>query len=273
MMEYTNYKKDIVYSIQKIRHIRPLVLNITNYVSMNFVANALLAFGASPLMGLEKQELQELVEMSDSVVINMGTLDEQFLGCAKAVAEYAKIYQKPVVFEPIGCGVSQFRHYAAEIILETGAISVVRGNASEIIALSGLSAFSKGVDSVHFTEEATVAATKIVKKYGVTVLVSGDKDMIVNSSLFGHIDLDIEAMNYVSGMGGVAAAICGAFLGCEKDVFFSAFAAALVMASTGREANKNAIGPGSFAVNFIDQLSLINTEQIICMTRSYIEAI
>lgn len=272
-MVYTDYQSDIVQLIQKIKHSKPLVLNISNYVIMNITANALLAMGASPIMSLEKREINELVQISHSVVINIGTLHQEFIECAIMAAQFAHIIQIPVVLDPVGVAVSNLRKHTAYQILETGAVSVIKGNASEVIALAGLNAMSRGVDSVHLSEEAMAAAKTLVRKYNLCVVITGEKDIIVSTNNIGYIDLDIPMIKKITGMGCMASALCGAFLGCEKDNFFAAFACMYMMAVIGRETQKNIRGPGSFSVCFLDQLAQIHPSLIHNMQASYIEKI
>lgn len=272
-MVYTDYQSDIVQLVQKIEHTRPLVLNISNYVIMNITANALLAFGASPMMSIEKSEIGELAQMSHAVVINIGTLNKDFIECAVLAAKFACFEHIPVVLDPVGVAASALRKHAAYQILDTGAVSIIKGNPSEIIALAGLSALSRGVDSVHVSEEAIAAAKTLVHKYNLCVVITGEKDIILDANYIGYIDINVPVMQKITGMGCVASALCGAFLGSEKDHFFASFASMYLMAVVGREVQKNTNGPGSFSVYFLDQLSQIHPSLIHNMSSSYIEKI
>ncbi len=112
------YTETIAHIIQQIIAQNPLVLNLTNHVVMNHTANGLLAIGASPIMSVETDEIEDLVQISSAIVINMGTLDHAFVDRALLAAHTAKKCNKPVIFDPVGAGASKFRQKASEEILK-----------------------------------------------------------------------------------------------------------------------------------------------------------
>jgi hydroxyethylthiazole kinase len=100
--------------LQKIRENSPLIHNITNYVVMNNTANALLAIGASPVMAHAVEEIDDIVSISSSLVINMGTLSEKWIESMLIAVKKAKELNKPVVFDPVGVGASKYRTETAK---------------------------------------------------------------------------------------------------------------------------------------------------------------
>src|SRR3989338_93359 len=136
----------IFSDILLIRESRALILNLTNFVVMNTTANALLAIGASPIMAHAPEELAELTTISRALVLNIGTLDAFWIKNIFLAAQFAFAKNKPVVFDPVGAGASQLRTQTALDLLKTGYITVLRGNASEIIALDQKTK-TKGVDA------------------------------------------------------------------------------------------------------------------------------
>ncbi|MFV0431870.1 MAG: hydroxyethylthiazole kinase [Alphaproteobacteria bacterium] len=267
-----NHSK-VLQSIQKIEKSNPLVLSLTNHVVMNFTANALLSIGASPLMSLAADEMDELVNISHAVVINIGTLNSCFLECSFEAAKAAIKYKKPVILDPVGVGASQLRSQAVQDILETGAVTLLKGNASEVIAIGNLTspATSKGVDSSHSTDEAIASAIEIAKKYKICVAITGPTDVVVNEQYIGYIDLNVPMMTKVTGTGCTAAALCGAFSSCDDDAFVAAFSTLFTMSLVGNEAQKQTKAPGSFATAFIDGLSQITPEMVMNMSGVFIE--
>ncbi len=248
--------------LEKIFHIArnistqsPLILNLTNYVVMNHTANGLLALGASPIMSEEIGEIDELVKMSDSLVINIGTLNDAFIERAIFASERAKIYNKPVVLDPVGAGASRIRRKTSQSILKTGAVSILKGNASEIIALAAPNQQGHGVDSIHTSHDAALTAKKLTAQYGITVGVSDATDIIVNQERTAFVSLDVPMMKKITGMGCMASAICGACLAVEEDSFLAAFAAMFIMSVAGSQAVKQEQNISFFVPHFFNSLN------------------
>ena len=134
-------------NILQIRTTSPLVHSITNYVVMNNTANAILAIGASTIMAHARSEVEEMVNISHSLVINIGTVDEYWEETMLLAAKKANELNKPWILDPVGAGATSYRDSVLSKILSLNPI-VIRGNASEIIALSKASkTITKGVDS------------------------------------------------------------------------------------------------------------------------------
>ena len=93
----------------KIKKNKPLILNITNYVTMDFVANGLLSLGASPVMSKAEQEIEDLLQLAQSIVINLGTLDKQFIALCEHACLIANQLKKPIILDPVGAGASSYR--------------------------------------------------------------------------------------------------------------------------------------------------------------------
>lgn len=169
-----------IYShICQLRQASPFVHNITNWVAMNFSANALLACGASPLMAHAPEELEEVANISQSLVINIGTLDRDLVSGMEEAILYAAERRIPIVLDPVGSGATKLRTETAKRFLQSKKISVIRGNASEILSLSDAEAKTKGVDSAHSSHEALRAAQSLVSAHDLVVCVSGEVDFMV----------------------------------------------------------------------------------------------
>lgn len=104
---------EIQSTLTQLRHVQPLVLCLTNYVTMDFMANALLALGAAPLMSESREEIEELVSISHALYINIGTLNDAFMARALFAAKIANYLNKPIVLDPVGAGASKLRTAAA----------------------------------------------------------------------------------------------------------------------------------------------------------------
>ncbi len=248
--------------VQAIRSSAPLIHNITNFVVMNNTANALLAIGASPAMVHAVEEVEEFVSISSALVINIGTLDKNFVAGMELAMRKAAQLSKPIVFDPVGVGATTFRNQVSSQLLNAAAPSVIRGNASEIMALAGLNAQTKGVDSTQGSEAAIQAAQSLSSHYGCVVVISGATDYIVSQSRQASVANGHALMTKVTGMGCSATALVGAFAAVNDDFFEAATHAMAVMGIAGEIAAEKQAAPGSLQLNFLDALYLINESDI-----------
>lgn len=245
-----------------IRESRPLIHNMTNFVVMNTTANALLAIGASPIMAHASQELAELISISNILVLNIGTLDEHWIKNMSIAAHLAVEKNKPIVLDPVGAGASALRTQTALDLLTTSHITVLRGNASEIMALDKQSALSKGVDSAEKSERAMSAAKNISNTFGCIVVISGETDYCVLNNSVLSVHNGSPMMAHVTGMGCIATAITGAFLAVNKNPLIASFHAMICMGICGEIAATESKGPGTFLPQFLDALFCIDLKTI-----------
>jgi hydroxyethylthiazole kinase len=254
--------KAIEITLNNIKIKGPLVHNITNYVVMNTTANALLSIGASPIMAHAIEEVEDMVAIASSLVINMGTLSEKWIDSMLLAAKKAKEINTPFVFDPVGIGASRYRTQTALTIIEKATPNVIRGNASEIMALAQLTNSSKGVDSTIQTKDAIVGAIQLSKKLKNTIVISGAIDYIITGDAINKISNGSALMANVTGMGCTATSIIGACIAVESDMHIAATTAMAIMGIAGERAHALSKGPGSFQVNFLDSLYLITDELI-----------
>jgi len=246
--------KNLENTLDIIRKAAPLVHNITNYVVMNTTANALLAIGASPIMAHAKQEVEDIVSISSSLVINMGTLSEKWKESILLASKKAKDTQTPIVFDPVGVGASPYRTETAKAIIHNAVPDIIRGNASEIMALAQVTNSTKGVDSTITASDAIQGAILLSKSLKNTVVISGALDYIVTGDKMSSISNGSTLMSKVTGMGCTATSIIGACMAVEKDMHTAATAAMAIMGIAGELTAKVSSGPGSFQMNFLDSL-------------------
>ncbi|WP_291728417.1 hydroxyethylthiazole kinase [Bernardetia sp.] len=247
--------------LTELRKTTPLVHNITNYVVMNNTANALLAIGASPVMAHAVEEVEDIVSISSSLVINMGTLSKNWVEAMILAAHKAKELNKPFVFDPVGVGASKYRTETAKKIISTARPNVIRGNASEIMALAEITNSTKGVDSTASSDAAISAAQKLSNELGNTIIISGATDYIITQDKINEITDGDAMMSKVTGMGCTATAIVGACIAVESDYQLASTVAMKIMGSAGNMAAKTAKGTGSFEMSFLDSLSNLNQLQ------------
>jgi len=247
-------------SFHSIRKASPLVHCITNYVAMEFNANALLAVGASPFMSFCKEELKEISEISDSLAINIGCLDAVQIEAMKIAASLACVSGKPWILDPVGAGATLLRKETALSLAEAYHPSVIRGNASEIMALAGVKCNSHGVDSVESSDNARSAADELALRFSTIVSVSGPKDYITDGKNNTTIESGNEMMPMVTAMGCTATALTAAFLAVSDTPFEAAANAMRLMGEAGDIALSAANGPGTLKCAFIDALYNLTTE-------------
>ncbi|MDO9559141.1 MAG: hydroxyethylthiazole kinase [Syntrophales bacterium] len=240
--------------IEDIRKTAPVVHNITNYVAMNNSANALLAIGASPVMAHAEDEVEDMVDIAGALVINIGTLSDPWIRAMFRAAHRAKDRKVPVILDPVGAGATAFRTRTARELLREGPPAIIRGNASEIMALLDENAKTKGVDSTAASHDAVDVARQLSNINGCVVCVSGETDYIVRGDDVTRIMNGHAMMTRVTGMGCIASALCGAFAAVNGDYAEAAAQAMAVMGIAGEIAAQDVPGPGSLQVRFLDAL-------------------
>jgi hydroxyethylthiazole kinase len=241
-------------ALVRVRAEAPVVHNITNYVVMNTTANALLAIGASPVMAHAPQEVEEMVGIAQALVLNIGTLSETWIDAMLMAGRAAKRRGIPIVLDPVGAGATSYRTTTARRLLAEIAPTIVRGNASEIRALCSDGAATRGVDSMHGTEESLDAARNLSETHGCVVSVSGAVDVVVSYASVARVHNGVPLMTRVTGMGCTASALTGAFAAVASSPFVAAVQTMAVLGVAGELTAARATGPGSFQVQLYDVL-------------------
>ncbi len=243
----------------KIREQKPLVHCITNHVTVNDCANALLAIGASPTMAHHPLEVEEVTHGCHSLVCNLGATDDyEAMLLATRVAGKAG---HPIVIDPVGVGCSSFRREHFWKMIKASSISCIRGNLSEIKALWDNQATAAGVDAAEDTqtlEEKDRLLIEFSKKVGCIVVASGETDIVSDGVQCVHITNGSSMMTKVTGCGCMSSALIGAYLAVEESI--EAVAAACTrMGRCGELAEQRTKelqgGTMIFRMQLIDELS------------------
>lgn len=248
-------KDQITHALNNLRTTRPLILNVTNYVTMDFVANGLLSLGASPIMSVAKNETRDLLKLVRAVALNLGTLNDDFISYCTYVCEIANELDVPIILDPVGAGASEYRTETCKQLLDAFSFSMIRGNASEIMALTHNSFTTCGVDSTLQSEMAFEAAQHLSNTYNTVVVVSGKKDIIVNQQQFVFCEHGSPLMPKVTGSGCLLTAVLAAFRAVDENCFQAASIGTHFYGLSGEKAALTASGPASFKVMFLDTLS------------------
>ncbi|HLP09517.1 MAG TPA: hydroxyethylthiazole kinase [Opitutaceae bacterium] len=240
----------------------PLVHNITNYVVMNNTANALLALGASPAMVHAIEEVEEFVALSQSLVVNIGTLSTPWIRAMQKAADAANARHIPWVLDPVGAGATTLRtETAADLARQRPAC--IRGNASEILVLAGATAEkTKGVDSTRNSTDALAPARELAQSTGAIVAVTGPVDYVTDGAQTIALGNGHPLMARVTGLGCTATALVGAALAVEADRLVAVASGLSFLALAGEIAAEQSPGPGSLQLHLLDALHRLDVATI-----------
>ncbi len=248
-------------NLQRVRDKKPLVQNITNYVVMNTTANALLALGAAPVMAHAAEELEDMLKIADSLVINIGTLDSRWVESFIEAANIAGDLKKPVVLDPVGAGATSYRTKTALRILNTGNITVLRGNMSEIASLLGKGT-TRGVDATHYDSNlAEGIAIKAAEEFDLITAVTGPIDYVSDGKKVFEIKNGVELLSRVTGTGCMVSAITGAFLSVDAPLR-ATISALTVFGVSAELAYEISRYPGSFHIELYNSLYRIDEKML-----------
>lgn len=257
---------DLPAALSDLRMAAPLVHNITNVVVANVTANALLALGASPAMVQAPEEVEEFVAKASALVVNIGTLMAPQRLSMHLAAKAATAAGVPWILDPVAAGATQYRLETARSLLALKP-QVLRGNASEILALAGESGRSRGVDSTQTSDRGLEAARMLARRNGTVVAVTGAVDYITDGDQVLAIENGHLMLTRVTGTGCTATALIGAFLGAGLSGIEAAGAGLAVLGVAAEMAAENAAGPGSFQVALLDALYALDETELASRAR------
>ncbi len=246
--------------LNRMRDRAPLVQNITNYVAMNVMANIMLAAGASPAMVHASEEGPEFAAIASAVSINIGTIDADWAEAMAATAEGAQKAGTPWVLDPVAVGATAFRQEQGARLLGFKP-TVIRGNASEILALGGTAAAGRGADAADPVAAAEEVARDLAKRTGAVVAVTGEVDYVTDGERAARVSNGHSLMPLVTALGCSLTGYVAAFI-VDEDPFDATVAALACFAVAGEIAADGATGPGSFQVRFIDALHNLTADVV-----------
>lgn len=246
---------------------KPMVHHITNYVTVNDCANAVLAIGGSPVMADEPEEVEEMVSFASALVINIGTVNRQKAKSMMIAGTRAKELGIPVIFDPTGCGATKFRKEVSGDILQFIRPSIIKGNTAEILSLLNENVKEHGVDSrvIVSDDDLAKAAKQLAGAEETLVFVSGKTDIISDGTRTARIYNGKPEMEKVTGTGCMLSSITGTIAGANMDnLFDAAVTAALMMGIAGEMAYEKEWnrGPGHFHMGILDALGTITAEDL-----------
>jgi hydroxyethylthiazole kinase len=244
-----------------LRDTAPLVHCLTNTVVQTITANALLAVGAAPAMVDEPKEAAEFAAIASAVLVNVGTVHERTAEAMLLAARAAGDAGTPWVLDPVAVGALGFRTGVAAELADLGP-TVVRGNASEVMALAGAGAGGRGVDSTAAADDAVEAATALARRTGGIVAVSGVVDLITDGTRTVRVGGGSELLTRTTGAGCALGALVAAYVAASGDALTGTVAAHAHVALAAEAAARTAAGPGSFAIAWLDALDAVPAEDL-----------
>jgi hydroxyethylthiazole kinase len=257
-----DFSEKAAFNLAAVRDQNPLIHNITNLVAMNYTANALLAMGAAPVMAHDQGEVEDMVALAGALVINIGTLTEDWLTAMIKAGKKASEKDIPIILDPVGSGATPLRTKAARKIIAETHVRVIRGNASEIVSLKHTDSKTRGVESVHSVEEAAQAAEVLAEELKTTLAITGAVDLITDGNRVIRVSNGHPLMRYVTGAGCTATVTIAAFLAVDADPLSAAATALAFFGLAGEIAAETSSAPGSFMIRMLDALYLITPEEL-----------
>lgn len=250
--------------IDELREKNPLVLCLTNFVVTNFTANVLLASGCSPIMSFDGREISELCSISQAVLINIGTLNEDFEDLIFKAIETLKIKNIPVVFDPVGSGATKQRTELTKKIinlLNNGNL-IIKGNASEILSILDLGN-SRGVDSVDSSDNVIEIGKKISSQFNCKVCITGKNDYIIkeNGEKILKLSNGSKLLQKITGTGCALGGLIAGFSSLNKNNSIEKAISTFNIASEIAEKNSES-KIGSFQIELLNQLGNIKSEEV-----------
>lgn len=257
--------KTAAEALEALRAKRPLVQCMTNMVSSNFTANALLALGATSVVVEDLGEASQFTSSADSILVNVGTVTKPQADAMRAAVSRANSLGRPWALDPAGVGALPLRTFTVKELMRRFP-SIIRGNASEIAFLAGAETAGRGVESTISSDEVMQAAPRLAGVTRAAVLVSGAVDYVAaEGAPLVAVANGSPLMARVNGVGSVQGAVAAAFLGTlgGRARWESALAASLVVSVAGELAVAKGKTLGAFPAAFIDALDAITSDDLV----------
>lgn len=248
--------QDLADALTALRDRTPLVQCLTNVVVAGWTANVLLAVGAAPAMVDNPHEAGEFATIAGGILVNLGTPYDDTAAAMHLAIAGAKSAETPWVLDPVAAGALGWRTGLAHQLLGEARPTIVRGNASEILALAGGTG-GRGVESMDSPEAAAQVAMDLARQQQSVIAVSGPTDHITDGVRMVRLSNGHPWLTRVTGVGCALGALMAAFAAVVPDALVAAVAATATLTVAADLAAKQSRGPGSFAVALLDELALV----------------
>lgn len=243
--------------LQQIRQENPLIHHITNEVVMNFTANGLLAFGGSPIMAKERDEMTEMAKIADGLLINIGTAVNDDIEAMLIAGKEANKNDIPVVLDPVGVAATTFRMGIVKQLLKEISFTAIKGNAGEMAHLVNMPWQTKGVESLNDdVNKLKDIAQHVAQQYNTIAIVTGEIDVICQGNKIITNNTGHHYLTKVTGAGCLLGSIVTACLTVNMPKINAAYEAINFYGKAAEQAAKQTrvFGTGTFLPHFIDAL-------------------
>ncbi|WP_461244309.1 hydroxyethylthiazole kinase [Secundilactobacillus muriivasis] len=251
--------------LDTLRAANPVVLNISNFVTVQDVANGINAIGASPIMSEEIAETREMVQISSAVALNLGAFSKPQVDHILAMGQAANELHKPLVIDPVAVGAIAYRKQVATDLMSQFQVDVIRGNAGEIAALADVEWQAKGIDAGSGNQDLVEIAKACAQKQHCVVILSGETDVITDGERVVKVHNGTPLFQLHVGSGDMLSSIVAAFCAVsDGDYFEAAQTACVVFAAIGELVAKDLKEerPGTFSARLMDALHLTTVADI-----------
>lgn len=219
----------------------------------NDTADAIAAVGGVQITLHTREEVREVAEKASALAVNVGTLDEAWMACAREAIPTVANRDVPWVLDPVAVGFTRYRTDAVHELLRLHP-TVLKGNASEILTLAGAVGGGRGADSIHSVGDAAEAAQRLARDHRCLIVVSGAEDLITDGRRSARIANGAPMMARMIGSGCMLTSILACFLAVADDPFEASQAAVAYFTVAGEIAAERADGPGTLKPLLIDAL-------------------
>lgn len=260
--------------VENVRKNVPLVHFITNYVTVNDVANMMLACGGSPIMSDEVKDVEDITSICNATVINIGTLNQNTIEGMVAAGKKANELGHPVILDPVGAGASGLRTETTFRLLKEIKFSVIRGNISEIKTVYAGSGSTRGVDAdaADAVDESNLQQTgefakKLSKRTGAIIAITGAIDIIADENRVFAVRNGVAMMSRITGTGCMLDGVIAGYVAANPDRALEAVTAAIAAEGlcgeiAAKKVQEEGSGTSSFRMHLIDAMSLLDGETL-----------
>ena len=260
-----DFSKRTIEILREIRKRHPLIHHITNFVVMNSTANVTLAIGASPVMAHAHEEMEAMPAFAGALNLNIGTLTPYWVDAMLVAGKRAGEKGIPIILDPVGSGATAFRTETVKKIIANVPVTIIRGNASEIMSLFAPEEEIRirGVDSLETVDNVREGAHRLAGILKKVIVVTGKVDFITNGKQAVEVHNGHPMFGLVTGTGCAATTAISCFCAVEPDPLVAAATALGYYGLAGEEAASISKGPGSFQVALYDALYNLSEETML----------
>lgn len=249
----------------------PLVHAITHPISINMVANVILFMGAKAICAAHPDEVAEIVEMSDSLSVNLGNITSERMVSIDRASKAANKKKIPLTIDLVGVGASSLRYDFASDLLNKYSFDLIKGNSSEIRAMVNGKSNAKGIDVGKSDkifgdniEKIAREARNLAETYKTTVVVTGQTDLVVTENIYYTLSNGVENLSKITGTGCMLTSIISSLM-AVTDPISAAIAGLLLMEIAAEKANTDRFY--TFFVNLMDEIGIVTNDEILAKAK------